>query len=81
MQRVSRKSPTPVWRGARVGARLSQQVIGKQRDTLRGIGWEYAHAAIDVCSRFAKVKVLSDEKRHTAIRLVLRTVRALVSSA
>ena len=30
----------------------SHRITGNRRDTVRGSGWEYAHIAIDDCSRF-----------------------------
>ena len=46
--------------------RPSHRVTGNRRDTVDGAGWEYAHVAIDDCSRFAYVEILPDEKRYTA---------------
>lgn len=56
--------------------RPSHRVTGDRRDTVRGIGWEYAHVAIDDCTRLAYVEVLPDEKRYTTTRFLLRAVRA-----
>jgi transposase InsO family protein len=56
--------------------RPSHRVTGDRRDRVRGIGWEYAHVAIDDCSRFAYVEVLPDEKRYTTTRFLLRALRA-----
>lgn len=53
----------------------SHRVTGDRRDRARGAGWEYAHVAIDDCSRFAYVEILPDEKRYTATRFWLRAVR------
>ena len=55
--------------------RPSHRVTGDQRDSVRGSGWEYAHVAIDDCSRFTYVEILPDEKRYTATRFWLRAVR------
>ncbi len=56
--------------------RPSHRVTGNRRDATRGAGWEYAHVAIDDCSRFTYVEVLPDEKRYTATAFWLRAVRA-----
>jgi transposase InsO family protein len=56
--------------------RPSHRVTGDRRDMVRGIGFEYAHVAIDDCSRFAYVEVLRDEKRYTTTRFLLRALRA-----
>ena len=56
--------------------RPSHRVTGNRRDAIRGAGWEFAHVAVDDCSRFAYVELLPDEKRYTATRFMLRAVRA-----
>jgi transposase InsO family protein len=56
--------------------RPSHRVTGNRRDMVRGIGWEYAHVAIDDCSRFAYVELLPDEKRYTTTRFLVRALRA-----
>lgn len=56
--------------------RPSHRVTGNRRDTTRGAGWEYAHVAIDDCSRYLYVEILPDEKRYTATAFWLRAVRA-----
>ena len=55
--------------------RPSHRVTGDRRDTVDGAGWEYAHVAIDDCSRFAYVEILPDEKRYTATAFWLRALR------
>jgi transposase InsO family protein len=55
--------------------RPSHRVTGNRRDATRGAGWEYAHVAIDDCSRFAYVEILPDEKLYTATAFWLRAVR------
>jgi len=57
-------------------ARASHRVTGNRRDSVDGAGWEFAHVAIDDCSRFAYVELLPDEKRYTATRFLLRALRA-----
>lgn len=56
--------------------RPSHRVTGDRRDSVRGIGWEYAHVAVDDCSRFAYVELLPDERRYTSTRFLLRALRA-----
>jgi len=56
--------------------RPSHRVTGDRRDATRGAGWEFAHVAIDDCSRFTYVEILPDEKRYTATAFWLRAVRA-----
>ena len=51
------------------------RITGNPRDSVLGAGWEYAHVAIDDCSRFAYVEILSDDKRYTATRFWLRALR------
>ena len=55
--------------------RPSHRVTGNRRDTVSGAGWEYAHVAIDDCSRYAYVEILPDEKRYTTTAFWLRAVR------
>jgi transposase InsO family protein len=56
--------------------RPSHRVTGNRRDSADGAGWEYAHVAIDDCTRFTYVEILPDEKRYTATGFWLRAVRA-----
>ena len=49
----------------------SHRVTGNRRHSLRGVGWEYAHVAIDDCSRYTYVEILPDEKRYTATALLV----------
>jgi transposase InsO family protein len=51
------------------------RITGNPRDSVVGAGWEYAHVAIDDCSRFTYVEILPDEKRYTATRFWLRALR------
>lgn len=55
--------------------RPSHRVTGNRRDSVDGAGWEYAHVAIDDCSRFTYVEILPDEKRYTATGFLLRALR------
>jgi transposase InsO family protein len=55
--------------------RPSHRVTGNRRDTWDGAGWEYAHVAIDDCTRLTYVEVLPDDKRYTATAFWLRALR------
>jgi transposase InsO family protein len=55
--------------------RPSHRVTGNRRDSARGAGWEYAHVAIDDCTRFTYVEILPNEKRYTATAFWLRALR------
>lgn len=56
--------------------RAGHRVTGHRHTPSAGRGWEYAHVAIDDCSRFGYVEILPDQKRYTATRFWLRAVRA-----
>jgi transposase InsO family protein len=56
--------------------RPSHRVTGDRRDSHNRAGWEYAHVAIDDCSRYTYVEILPDEKRYTATAFWLRALRA-----
>ncbi len=56
--------------------RIGHRMTGDPRDTVDGAGWEFAHVAIDDCSRFTYVELLPDEKRYTATGFLLRALRA-----
>jgi transposase InsO family protein len=53
----------------------SHRVTGNRRHSLRGVGWEYAHVAIDDCTRYTYVEILPDEKRYTATMFWLHALR------
>jgi transposase InsO family protein len=55
--------------------RPSHRVTGDRRDSVDGAGWEYAHVAIDDCTRLAYVEVLPDDRRYTATAFWLRALR------
>ena len=57
----------------RIG-RPGHRVNGDRRTRSRGIGWEYAHVAIDDATRLAYVEVLDDEKAVTAVGFLRRAV-------
>lgn len=56
-------------------ARAGHRITGQRHTASAGKGWEYAHVAIDDCSRFSYVEILPDQKRYTATRFWLRAVR------
>jgi transposase InsO family protein len=60
----------PLARIAGVGHRIH----GDQRARVRGIGWEYAHVAIDDHSRAAYVEVLPDQTGATTAAFLQRTI-------
>ena len=60
----------PLARIAGVGHRIH----GDRRARVRGIGWEYAHVAIDDHSRAAYVEVLPDQTGATTAGFLARTV-------
>jgi len=55
--------------------RAGHRVTGRRHTPSAGHGWEYAHVAIDDCSRFSYVEILPDQKRYTTTRFWLRAVR------
>ncbi len=55
--------------------RAGHRVTGNRNTASAGKGWEYAHVAVDDCSRFSYVEILPDQKRYTATRFWLRAVR------
>lgn len=54
--------------------RIGHRMTGDRRDTVDGVGWEYAHVAIDDASRVAYVEVLADEKGATCVGFLRRAV-------
>lgn len=57
----------------RIG-RVGHRIHGDRTTRVRGIGWEYAHVAIDDCTRLAYVEVHRDEREHTAAGFLRRAV-------
>jgi transposase InsO family protein len=55
-------------------AQPSHRVTGDRRDTVRGIGWEYVHVAIDDHSRIATSAIYPDEKRGSVIAALRSTL-------
>jgi transposase InsO family protein len=60
----------PLARIAGVGPRIH----GDRRARVQGIGWEYAHVAVDDHSRVAYVEVLSDQTGATTAAFLRRTI-------
>jgi transposase InsO family protein len=56
-------------------AGIGHRIHGDQRARVRGIGWEYAHVAIDDHSRAAYVEVLPDQTGTTTAGFLARTHR------
>jgi transposase InsO family protein len=53
---------------------VGHRIHGDRTQRRRGIGWEYAHVAIDDFSRLAYLEVLPDEKGATAAGFLRRAV-------
>jgi transposase InsO family protein len=58
---------------ARIG-RPGHRMHGDRTTTVRGIGWEYVHVAIDDHTRMAYVEVLRNEKADSSIAFLRRAV-------
>jgi len=56
----------------KTGFRITGRFTGHQRSD--GAGYEYAHVAIDDHSRLARIDILPNEKKESAILCLLRTV-------
>ena len=57
--------------------RPGHRVTGDRRDSIKHAGWEFAHMAVDDCSRLAVGEILPDERQGTAVGFLQRTVRGL----
>jgi transposase InsO family protein len=55
-------------------ARPGHRVNGDRTTRVRGIGWEFAHVAVDDATRLAYVEVLADEKAATAAGFLRRAI-------
>jgi transposase InsO family protein len=55
-------------------AQPSHRVTGNRRHTVKGIGWEYVHVAIDDHSRIATSGVYPDQKRSSVVAGLHATV-------
>jgi transposase InsO family protein len=56
----------------RTGHRITGDRTGQSNG--RGVGWEFAHIAIDDHSRVARIDILPDEKKESAVTCLNRTV-------
>lgn len=54
--------------------RLGHRITKNRRDTIRGVGWEFVHVAIDDASRLAYVEVLPNERADTTAGFLYRAV-------
>jgi transposase InsO family protein len=54
---------------------VGHRITGQRQHSNRGIGWEFAHVAIDDASRLAYVEMLEDEKGETAAGFLERALR------
>ena len=57
----------------RIGHRITGDRIGQSN--ARGVGWDYAHLAIDDHSRLAYSEILPDEKRTSCLRFLFNALR------
>lgn len=57
-------------------SRTGHRITGERRgqSSTRGVGWEFAHVAIDDHSRVARIDILPDEKKESAVICLQRTV-------
>jgi transposase InsO family protein len=53
---------------------VGHRIHGNRRTRKRGIGWEYAHVAIDDFSRLSYMEVLADECAHTVAGFLTRAL-------
>jgi transposase InsO family protein len=53
---------------------VGHRIHGDRRTRARGVGWEFAHVAVDDCSRLAYVEVLSDERAITTAGFLERAL-------
>jgi transposase InsO family protein len=56
----------------RIGHRITGDRTGQSNS--RGVGWEYVHVAVDDHSRIAFAKVMTSEKKHSAIAFLRAAV-------
>jgi len=56
----------------KTGFRITGRITGHRRSD--GAGYEFAHVAIDDHSRVARIDILPDEKKESAVASLLRTV-------
>jgi transposase InsO family protein len=53
---------------------VGHRIHGDRRIRARGVGWEFAHVAVDDCSRLAYVEILADEKAVTTVAFLERAL-------
>lgn len=53
------------------------RATGDRRDTRRGVGWEVLHVALDDATRLVYAEILSDERKGTTARFLVRALRWL----
>ncbi len=53
---------------------LGHRITGKRQHRARGIGWEFAHVAIDDFSRLSYMEVLPDERAETVVGFFRRAL-------
>jgi transposase InsO family protein len=56
--------------------RIGHRITGdrSRQSNTRGIGWEFAHVAVDDHSRVARIDIFPDEKRQSAVAFLKATV-------
>ena len=54
--------------------RVGHRITGDRSTHSRGVGWEYAHVAIDDHSRVARVEIFPNERKESAIAFLESTV-------
>jgi transposase-like protein len=55
--------------------RIGHRITGDRTSRVRGIGWEYAHVAVDDATRSGFTEVHRNERKETAVRCLRRMVR------
>ncbi len=53
---------------------IGHRITGQRNKRARGVGWEFAHVAIDDFSRLAYVEILPDERAETTASFLQRSV-------
>jgi transposase InsO family protein len=56
-------------------AGVGHRITGDRRHRARGVGWEFAHVAIDDCSRLSYAEVLRDERGVTIAAFLRRAIK------
>jgi hypothetical protein len=71
---LEERASTPHHQPRRTPPAVTARIIAARDERVRGIGWEYAHVAIDDHSRAAYVEVLPDQTDATTAAFLQRTV-------